>query len=306
MLKSIQHLKHHQIDKTKWDACIANSPDGLVYAYSWFLDAVAPGWEALIEYEYQSVMPLPLLKAGPFKFIFQPMFAQQLGVFSLTGINAALYHRYKKALPYKIIRYNLHFNHQFGRGAKLQTNFELPLEKPYALLREAYAKNNKKNIVKATNKHLKVCETTVHEFLNFYQNNYGNDLSPSDYKKLNTIAGAAHDRNFTKFYGCIDENQQWLSMGFFIIYGTRIIYHSGISSPEGYKKSAQYLVLDKVIEHYAGTSYILDFEGSEIESIAYFFKGFGATNKPYYVIENKLLLISLKLLIALKKVITRH
>ena len=50
----IQYLLNHQIDKTKWDATIAEC--GNIYAFSWYLDIVHPQWEALVEDDYQSVM----------------------------------------------------------------------------------------------------------------------------------------------------------------------------------------------------------------------------------------------------------
>ena len=43
----IQYLEHNQIDKKKWDATVEEC--GNIYAYSWYLDIVHPGWEALVE-----------------------------------------------------------------------------------------------------------------------------------------------------------------------------------------------------------------------------------------------------------------
>ncbi len=60
-LPMINYLKHDQIDQQRWDDCIAHAPNGLVYAWSWYLDIVHPGWEALVEIvddKYLSVMPL--------------------------------------------------------------------------------------------------------------------------------------------------------------------------------------------------------------------------------------------------------
>ena len=34
----IQHLTHRQIDKAKWDDCIDKADNGLLYAYSFYLD----------------------------------------------------------------------------------------------------------------------------------------------------------------------------------------------------------------------------------------------------------------------------
>ena len=45
----IAYLTHDQIDKSRWDDCIAHAVNGMAYAWSWYLDVVHPGWEALVE-----------------------------------------------------------------------------------------------------------------------------------------------------------------------------------------------------------------------------------------------------------------
>src|SRR4030043_203599 len=54
----IKHLRHHEIDKERWDESIKKAFNGIIYAYSWYLDIVSPGWEALITEDYKKVMPL--------------------------------------------------------------------------------------------------------------------------------------------------------------------------------------------------------------------------------------------------------
>ena len=54
----IQYLSHKEINKTKWDACILNAPNGLIYPYSFYLDHMAKNWDALVFGDYEAVMPL--------------------------------------------------------------------------------------------------------------------------------------------------------------------------------------------------------------------------------------------------------
>ncbi|MBT5428083.1 MAG: hypothetical protein HOK84_17895, partial [Bacteroidetes bacterium] len=54
----IYHLKHKDIDKSRWDTTITRSINGNIYGYSWYLDAVSPDWEALINLDYSIVLPL--------------------------------------------------------------------------------------------------------------------------------------------------------------------------------------------------------------------------------------------------------
>ena len=41
----IVYLKNDEIDREQWDNCIKNSSVTRPYAYSWYLDIMAPGWE---------------------------------------------------------------------------------------------------------------------------------------------------------------------------------------------------------------------------------------------------------------------
>ena len=49
----VSYLRHNEIDKGKWDACIRLSENSLVYAYSWYLDIIHPGWEAMVKDDEQ-------------------------------------------------------------------------------------------------------------------------------------------------------------------------------------------------------------------------------------------------------------
>ena len=54
----IRHLRHNKIDYVLWDKCITNAKNCLVYASTWYLDVVSPGWEALVTSDYKYIMPL--------------------------------------------------------------------------------------------------------------------------------------------------------------------------------------------------------------------------------------------------------
>ena len=46
-----------------------------------------------------------------------------------------------------------------------------------------------------------------------------------------------------------------------------------------------FLLIDHIIRQEAGKNTILDFEGSKIEGVARFYKGFGAKNHPYFILK---------------------
>ena len=95
---TIQYLRHGQIDKTKWDACIESSPNGLVYGYSFYLDQMAGNWEALVMGDYKTVMPLTTRKKYGIQYLAQPFLVAQLGLFG-NEIDAGLMEKFFRAIP---------------------------------------------------------------------------------------------------------------------------------------------------------------------------------------------------------------
>ena len=55
----IHYLRRYEIDTKKWDQCIIESDNGLIYAHAFYLDHMAKQWDALVMGNYDAVMPLP-------------------------------------------------------------------------------------------------------------------------------------------------------------------------------------------------------------------------------------------------------
>src|ERR1035437_6508133 len=147
----ISYLKDNGINKKKWDNCIDNSTHNLIYAYSWYLDIVSPKWEALVEGDYKSVMPLTGNKKYGINYLFPPYFAQQLGVFSNEKVSQAKVEEFLNAIPphYKFLEINLNKLNTFELPefhVKKNINIELSLNLPYELLRKNFSEDTKRNI----------------------------------------------------------------------------------------------------------------------------------------------------------------
>src|SRR5215212_843413 len=95
---NIQYFTQQEIDKRKWDACIGQANNGLVYGYSYYLDHMAKHWDALVLNDYEAVMPLTWNRKYGFYYIYQPFACALLGVFG-KGVNASLLHTFLTAIP---------------------------------------------------------------------------------------------------------------------------------------------------------------------------------------------------------------
>ncbi len=55
----LEFVPFENIDKNKWNGTVHYAPNGNVYGYYWYLRSVVKEWDALMEGDYQSVMPIP-------------------------------------------------------------------------------------------------------------------------------------------------------------------------------------------------------------------------------------------------------
>jgi hypothetical protein len=292
----IRYLRHNEIDRVKWDRCIAGSVNELIYAYSWYLDVVSPGWDALVEAGYESVMPLTWNKKFGFHYLYQPYFTQQLGLFSCSPVSEAAVREFISEIPqkFKLIRISLNEKNSIkGPYTRTNKNFKLNLEKPYEDLYSNYSKSHRKNLRRAGREELQIMNDNPEPevFVDFIRRNtielIGN-IKHHHYNPLVDIIRQVNRFCETKSITVSTKSGKPCARALFIKLKNHTVFHSA-SSQAGKSRKAMFLLLDTYIRENAGSNNVLDFSGSNIESIADFFKGFGALESDYSsVIKNRL------------------
>lgn len=278
------------IDKRRWDDCIAKSFNGSVYAWSWYLDIVHPDWEALIENDYERVMPLTPSRKFFLSYMFQPFFVQQLGVYSQSTLNADDVERFVRAIPakYKIVRYRLNeFNKvDYELGIyEPHRNVVLDLIYDYQSLCNNYNNNTKRNLIKANSAGLTIDKDVKAEtIIKLFAENRGRDVEhwkEKEYKRLLDLVDTAIYHECCFVCGVNDIEGRTIAGGIFMCSHDRIIFlFSG--SDESYKnKHALTFLLDNMIREFSESKYIFDFEGSDNDGLFRFYKGFGG-KEVYY------------------------
>jgi len=280
----IKHLQHKDIDYARWDECITQSHNQLTYAYSWYLDIVSPNWEALVTENYEFIMPLPIKRKYGIPYLVQPIFVQQLGVFSKHAIPKQIIELFIKQI--RIFSYELNLNDKnYHIDAVEYPNYILDLNKPYAQIASHYSKNTIRNIEKATKANLTIqTELPVNEFISFYHaedKNYQSSHKSIAEKLLKK--GIAENK--ITLYGVLSVKNKLIATLCILDSNDKITYLLPISSNEGKSSSAMFFLIDFIIRKEANKPVKLDFEGSSIEGIARFYKGFGAINQPYYILK---------------------
>ena len=131
----ITYLPQANIDKQKWDQCIETAGNGLIYAWSFYLDAMSKNWDALIMNDYEAVMPLTWNKKYGIYYLYQPFFTAQLGVFG-NNLSSKIVQSFLESIPvkFKYWDFNLNEKNLFAiPGFKMyeRSNYILSLEKSY-------------------------------------------------------------------------------------------------------------------------------------------------------------------------------
>lgn len=293
----IKYTTYKNIDKAKWDKCVLNATNHLIYAEAWYLDIVCPeNWGALILNDYEAVMPLPLKSKMGLTYIQQPIWTQQLGVFSTLKITEQLTTAFLQAIPKKMAMVSLNLNETnlvSDIDLVAKTNLIVDLNSSLETLQSKFSTNTKRNSNKANKAGLIIDleSKDVNEFIDFFKSNIQNPISEYHYNTLSKLVEFAVNNN-KGFIALVKLDNEIVAASFILKSNNRLIYRTGTSNPKGKELKAMFLLVNELIQQYADSNYKLDFEGSEIEGVARFYKGFGATNVPYYYYKkynNKLL-----------------
>ena len=285
----INYLEHNAIDKPKWDALIAEC--GNIYAYSWYLDIVHPGWEALVEDDYQSVMPLTGGRKFGVNYLFQPYFVQQLGVFSKSPMTAETTEAFLKAIPskYRFAEIRLNEGNVFSEGVQgieYHRNVLLDLNQEYEAIRANYHQNTKRNLAKAESCNLQLVTSVIpYHVVALFRDNRGALLDKwgdAEYGVLTHLAQVAQKRNSAFMLGVSEKGVgQLLCAAIFMKTKDRITFLFSGLTEEGKQRQAMTYLLDQVIQQNAHQSMTFDFEGSDDDNLARFYLGFGGVETKY-------------------------
>lgn len=273
----IRIIDNREIDRQQWDSLVTASQCSDVYAYSWFLDIVAPEWKGIVIDNYRILFPLPVKTKFGFHYLVQPIFSQQYGIYSQKEPSVSEIEEIKAIISrYQYIRINLSTS-LFG-GERVRHNFELAVSKPYEKLYERFAENTKRNIRSAQNYRLTCFQQVENKTDEWkcYMQKIGNSVY--NRKEVEQLLGNEH----SEMYVVTNSDLYVNAVAVFFKTDKKLYYLFPVSTEEGKRTKAMFLLLDFVIQKYAGTGIIIDFEGSENPGISRFYKGFGAESSPYY------------------------
>ena len=292
--QNIRYIKRDELNVAKYDNCIDHSPNGLLYAYSFYLDKMAGKWDALVLNDYDAVMPLVWNIKWGIKYLYQPPFTQQLGVFSFLPVTHSLLYAFfqQVAQYFKFAEIFINYQNSFD-GPVERRNYILRLNEDYTLIAQRYKPDLVKNLKRGWQFNLEYTEAKdICLILNLYRDHYGKQLphiKQKSYKQFGKLCLIALDKETLISRKVVSQKGDILASAILIRAKNRMHLLLSVTTHEGRQQEANHFLIDALIREFSGRDLILDFEGSEIAGIAHFYRNFGSVNEPYFYFRlNKL------------------
>jgi hypothetical protein len=291
---SIQYLRRSELDVKKWDDCVSKAANGLIYSYSFYLDQMVPGWEALVLDNYRAVMPLPARKKYGVHYLYQPFLIPQGGV---TGeITQSTIQFFLAAIPARFKYWDICLN--FGNYIpdefvyQERRNYVLPLNHPFDFLYGRFNDNIKRNLKKGEQ-----AGYTLQKGLDVEQvielasiqmkadaKNYKENI-----RRFRQLYQVLSEKKMADTFGILSPAGELHASAVFFFSHHRAYYILVGNHPAGKKDGASHSLIHHFIREHADKNILLDFEGSDIPGLAKYYSSFGAEDQPYPAIQrNKL------------------
>lgn len=284
MSQEIQFLHNRTIDINRWDEVIKNSVTSRVYAFSWYLTILHPDWHGVIIGDYEYVMPVIFSRKWGIRYMYQPIYAQQHGLFpeATREITASVFAFLEK--EFKFIDISLNSSNLVDLPnwqVEARKNYILSLNKRYSETYKSYHTNCKSNLKKALQHNTVIPNLSLPDFMDFAKRNNRLEIVEKTFPFLNDILVQSMDRGSGMIYGAYSERGTLTGAAFFLNDGERYTYLCSFITEEGKKNRSMFSIFDTFIREHSEQNYWFDFEGSNIPGIAYFFSGFGAIQESY-------------------------
>lgn len=284
----IRFLEHSEIDKDRWNKTATEALNPTIFVDFDFLSIGCPDWCALVEDDYQSIMPLPVRSKLSIKYIFTPFFYNRMGIFSRKEISPKLVKEFINAIPRKYKQVDLFLNENnpcelVDTKTITMISHRMGLSRSYETISRQYSQNTSRNIKSAQKQGLQYSENaSIKEIIRLFQQNRGKrkavHYKKRDYYTLMRMAHHAYNQGILDTIGVMSEGKIIAGALFLKDFDKSWFWFSGRDNTQADKK-AMFFLIDEYVRRHAEQQHILDFNGSMNENVARLYKGFGGI--PY-------------------------
>lgn len=284
----IRYLKREAIDPVRWDACITNAVNPIIYGLHFYLDYMARGqWDALVLGDYEAVMPLTWRRKYGISYLYQPPFTQQTGIFTAETPSAELIDAFLQNVRQYFRFAEIFLNYGNPHPAHTpHANYILRLDAPYTQMAAQYKKDLQRNLKLAARSPLHyTADLNLATALEGYRREYASrtpHVGPTDYDNFEHLCRHLQIRGQIVLRAAASHSRETLATALLLRDQHRLYLLQSTTPAAGRHKEANHFLLDQLIREFAGSPLTLDFEGSDLPGISHFYKNFGSIDQPYY------------------------
>jgi hypothetical protein len=278
MAENIAIIPAHKIDHSKWNACVRNADNGLIYASADYLDQLADNWTGLVINDYETIMPIPWRRKYGIRYAYDVPFVQQLGIFTkskkapVANMIAAMFTFCKYG------DYHFNFENVVAHSTS-RTNYVLPLNQGIA---DNFSEGTRQNIKRSEKFELRYLHGSIEEAVDIYQSSYGTAITHVPGNTFGNFKSACKQlQQQVIIRKMVDGHQNTMAIALLLRDNRRLYNIMNTTVPQGRATEANYSLLSNIFLEFKDSGLLFDFEGSDIDGIGHFYKKFGAINQPY-------------------------
>lgn len=294
-------LLHNQdIAPDEWDAFVHQSPQGNIYHLHTYLSNLLPGWQAVMLRDGERI-----LAAFPFasrskwgeEYALQPFFAQYLGIlFSEKSDSVQKRLEFEKkaiqliheALPKRLRLLSLNFAPEFdydlpliwlGWKPKMLYTYWVDIRQGYGVFLQSCASHVRREVKKAESAGLTVrCENNPELVVEILKTAKPEALRQIPQRSFDALCQNARHYFALGKSCCLIGYQGEVPIAgiIYFFHQQKMIYYQGSTLPEFKNTGIMSKIIAESVRLYGEKYHFLDFDGSMIEPIERFFRGFGA------------------------------
>ncbi len=292
---SIRLINKEELERDRWNGCVHYANNGNIFGYKWYLDAIAKDWDALVEGNYESVLPLIYKERKDKKQMHRPTLIREAGIYSVHVVSPARIKNFLAAIPENYESVEIHFN----TGTSIispealhrrdQTNYHLPLMEPYEEIAGNYSSDFLRKLDTAQNHGLRPTALKPERIADFYRTHQPHHSETEiAFHGLQRIMYNALHRGWGFGTGITNSQGDLLAVDFFLYSHGRVMSLAAATSQPGIQQGAHELLLDLQIRSHAGRPIVLDYNSTyQTKGYQRLAEAMGAKSVDFYALKNK-------------------
>tara|TARA_B100000787_G_C16199059_1_gene303393 strand:- start:7832 stop:8743 length:912 start_codon:yes stop_codon:yes gene_type:complete len=288
----IKCLIREELDDVKYNDCITKSKQSLLYGYTWYLDIVCDRWDVLVLDDYVAVMPVPWRRKYGIKYVYQPLWVLQLGIFSTQETTNELSFINELSTRFKFVEIRLNIKNSIERSTPKSVVNQLQyltLENSYQNILKNFNRNRKRELKKAADSLLKeYWGDQPEKLLTLFEKNIGRrikEITKEDYRRLTNLITIIISKGCGEVLSVYDNKEKIVASGFFLFHNKTVTELVCATDLENRNNGANTFLIDRAISNYQKDYDIFDFGGSSMKTIANYYKSFGANTYQYLFLK---------------------